>query len=323
MMKKELLIGLDIGGTKCAAILGRRCDDGNLEVLGRSAFATKAFPVPEECIAELCRLAETMLGGAAPAGIGVSCGGPLSSSRGVVLGPPNLPGWNNVPVTALLAERFGCPACLQNDANAGALAEWKFGAGRGTDSMVFLTFGTGLGAGLILNGRLYAGKDDLAGECGHLRLAPVGPVGYGKAGSFEGFCSGGGIAQLAALRAREILQTGGSLSWCGTLEELGSVTAKTVAAAADAGDETARAVYAECGEYLGRGVSVLIDLLNPDCIVIGSIFARSEHLIRPAMEQVIAGEALPAAAERCRIVPAALGESIGDLAALAVATGEY
>lgn len=323
MMKNPLLIGFDIGGTKCAAILGRRNDDGLLEVLGKSVFPTRDYPRPSACLEELARRAEALLEGRHAAGIGVSCGGPLSSRAGVVLGPPNLPGWNNVPVTAPLAARFGCPARLQNDANAGALAEWKAGAGRGSDSMAFLTFGTGLGAGLILNGRLYAGADDLAGECGHLRLAPFGPVGFGKSGSFEGFCSGGGIAQLAAVRAREILQRGGSLPWCRSIDELGSITAKSVGDAADAGDEIARAVYAECGGYLGRGLAILIDLLNLDRIVIGSIFARSEHLLRPAMELEIAREALPAAAERCRIVPAQLGESIGDIAALAVAAGEY
>ena len=322
-MENPLLIGFDIGGTKCAAILGRRNGDGSLEVLGKSVFRTHDCPRPSVCLEELARRAETLLEGRHAAGIGVSCGGPLSSRAGVVLGPPNLPGWNNVPVTAPLAARFGCPARLQNDANAGALAEWKAGAGRGCDSMAFLTFGTGLGAGLILNGHLYAGADDLAGECGHLRLAPFGPVGFGKSGSFEGFCSGGGIAQLAAVRAREILQRGGSLPWCRSIDELGSITAKSVGDAADASDEIARAVYAECGGYLGKGLAILIDLLNLDRIVIGSIFARSEHLLRPAMEREIAREALPAAADRCRIVPAQLGESIGDIAALAVAAGEY
>ena len=111
--------------------------------------------------------------------------------------PPNLPDWDNVPLVEMTEKRLGIKTILQNDANACAVAEWKFGAGRGTRNMVFLTFGTGMGAGLILDGRLYSGTNDMAGEVGHIRLAPKGPLGYGKKGSFEGFCSGGGIADLA------------------------------------------------------------------------------------------------------------------------------
>ena len=223
----------------------------------------------------------------------------------------------------MVAERFPCPVRLQNDANAGAVAEWKYGAGKAVQSLIFLTFGTGLGAGLILDGRLYSGCCDLAGECGHIRLAPFGPVGFGKAGSFEGFCSGGGIAQLAAVRAKEALQRGERVPWCPTQADLPSITAKTVGIAADEGDPLARAIYFECGSWLGRGLALLVDLLNPERIVIGSIFARSETWIRPAMEESLRREAIPAAAAHCRIVPAQLGEKIGDYAALALAMGEY
>ena len=210
-------------------------------------------------------------------------------------------------------------AFLQNDANACALAEWRFGAGRGTSDMVFLTFGTGLGAGIIANGRLLGGRSGMGGECGHIRLAPSGPVGYGKAGSFEGFCSGGGIAQLGRFRAEAALKAGRPLPWCPTEADLPSVSAKTIGDAADRGDSDALAVYEESGRRLGEGLSILIDILNPECIVIGSIFARSEHLLRPSMERVIAAEALPQSASVCRVVPAQLGEAIGDIASLAIA----
>ena len=168
-----------------------------------------------------------------------------------------------------------------------------------------------------------SGGCDLAGECGHIRLAPFGPVGFGKAGSFEGFCSGGGIAQLAAVRAKEALQRGEKVPWCPTQADLPNITAKTVGIAADEGDPLARAIYSECGSWLGRGLALLVDLLNPERIVIGSIFARSETWIRPAMEESLRSEAIPAAAAHCRVVPAQLGEKIGDYAALALATGEY
>lgn len=327
-MDRKYLLGFDIGGTKCAVILGAVSGGEEPETLSRRQFATREFPAPADCIRELCRLGETALreaglGAGDLHGVGISCGGPLDSRRGIIQSPPNLPGWDDVPVCALTAEHFPCPVRLQNDANAGAVAEWKYGAGRGVRSLAFLTFGTGLGAGLILDGRLYSGCCDLAGECGHIRLAPFGPVGFGKAGSFEGFCSGGGIAQLAAVRAKEALQRGETVPWCPTPADLPDITAKTVGIAADEGDALARAIYAECGCRLGSGLAILVDLLNPELIVIGSIFARSEKWIRPAMEESLRREAIPAAAARCRVVPAQLGEKIGDYAALSLAMGEY
>ena len=129
--------------------------------------------------------------------IGITCGGPLDSKKGLIMSPPNLPKWDKIPITKIIEDNFNVPVFLQNDANACALAEWRFGAGKGTNNMIFLTFGTGLGAGLILDGRLYAGTNNLAGEIGHIRLAKDGPLGYDKKGSFEGFCSGAGIARLA------------------------------------------------------------------------------------------------------------------------------
>ena len=213
---------------------------------------------------------------------------------------------------------FLIKANLQNDANACAIAEWKFGAGRGTRNMVFLTFGTGLGAGIIANGQIYAGTNDNGGEVGHIRLSEWGPVGYGKAGSFEGFASVGGIAQMAKLLLKEKFQMGEKVDWC-TPETLDEVTAKLVAEQAAKGDPLARKVYDTSAMYLGRGLSVIIDILNPEVIVIGSIFARCEDMLRPGMQRVIDAEALPGAARVCKVVPAALGEAIGDYASLSVA----
>lgn len=189
---EQLYIGIDMGGTKCAVVAGRA--DG--KILRRIAFPSGKDAHPDEFLPRFYEAIDALLreynGGAAPAAVGVSCGGPLDTRRGVIQAPPNLPLWDEVPICALLSERYGCPAYLQNDANACAIAEWRFGAGRGTRNMVFLTFGTGLGAGLILDGRLYEGTNGMAGEAGHLRLAADGPEGYGKRGSFEGFCSGAG-----------------------------------------------------------------------------------------------------------------------------------
>jgi glucokinase len=144
-------------------------------------------------------------------------------------------------------------------------------------------------------------------------------VGFGKAGSFEGYCSGGGIAQLAQIMAREKLQMGETTAFCSNIDDLSRITAKLVADAAYTGDQTAIEVYRRCAEYLGKGLSILIDLLNPEMIIMGSIYPRAQSLIEPYMRQVIAREALTAASEVCWIAPATLGERIGDIAALAIA----
>lgn len=303
-------IGVDIGGTKIALVLGNERG----EVLEKVRFLNDG--TPDEAIEKILRQAKAF--GAAEA-IGVSCGGPLDAARGRILSPPNLPGWDDVPIVSLLEEACGIPAYLQNDADACALAEWRFGAGRDCENMVFLTFGTGLGAGLILNGRLYSGAGGSAGEIGHIRMSRFGPVGYGKRGSLEGFASGGGIAQLARSAALERLQAGEHPAYCRSLAELDGITAQSVALAAQNQDPTACEVYRLCGEMLGRGLSILIDLLNPERIVIGSIFVRASELLIPSMREAICAEALPANAAMCQILPAVLGEQLGDVAALSIA----
>ena len=234
------------------------------------------------------------------------------------MSPPNLPGWNDIPIVRMLEERFGVRTGIHNDANACALAEWKFGAGVGTQNMVFLTFGTGLGAGLILDGKLYAGTNDNSGELGHIRLSEFGPVGYGKCGSFEGFASGGGIAQLARFKVSEKQQMGESVAWCPP-GQLDSISAHTVALAAASGDPLALEIYRISATYLGRGLAMVIDLLNPEVIVIGSIYVRNRELMEPFVLQEIEREALSHARRVCSVRPAKLGEQIGDYAALSVA----
>lgn len=316
------LIGLDIGGTKCAVIYGKT-EDNRLTVIDKTGFPTETYlglPHTLELIYSNIDLIfdRNKLSGEKIKAIGISCGGPLDSKTGTVMSPPNLPGWDNVPLVRLLEERYGISAGIQNDANACALAEWKFGAGRGTENMIFLTFGTGMGAGLILNGRLYAGTNDMAGEVGHIRLTEFGPVGYGKAGSFEGFCSGGGIAQVAKTLIMEKFQMGESVSFCKSKDSLNDISAQTVAEAASNGDSLALEIYRIAGEYLGKGLSVLIDILNPEVIVIGSIYARSKELLEPHAMKIIEKEALSHSRNVCRIVPAMLGEDLGDYAALSV-----
>lgn len=254
-----------------------------------------------------------------PDRIGISCGGPLDAQKGVILSPPNLPGWDHIEITKCLEAHYGAKAQLQNDANACALAEWKFGAGIGCDNMIFLTFGTGLGAGLILNGKLYEGTNGNAGEVGHIRLAERGPIGYQKHGSFEGFCSGGGIARLGYTKTKNAIKKGHRPLYFSDGMSEKDITAKAIAHAAEQGDSTALEVYRISGKYLGRGLSVLIDILNPEKIVIGSIFTRSRKLLIDAMQKEIDAEALPISRGCCQIVGARLGEALGDYAAIATA----
>ena len=280
-------LGLDIGGTKCAVVTGDEM--GNVEREIR--FETTNF---EETLSRLISACDELFDEGIAA-IGVSCGGPLSSKKGVIMSPPNLPGWDDVHIVEILEKRFGAPAFLKNDADACAIAEWKFGNARGYKNAVFLTFGTGMGAGLILNGAPYSGACDMAGEVGHIRLYDGGHVGYGKEGSFEGYCSGGGIAQY------------------------GRGSAKELAERAAKGDADALRLFDKIGEDLGKGIAYIVDILNPEVVVVGSIFTRAEALLRPSMERALRKEALSLSLDAVKILPAALGDSIGNLAALGVA----
>ena len=300
------IIGLDIGGTKCAVSV----PDGPDRVREVVRFATTDVRgTLDRFFSEITKLSPSR-----DTVFGVSCGGPLDSMKGLILSPPNLPGWDRIAICALLVEKFGGRAFLMNDANACALAEWQFGAGRGCQSMMFLTMGTGMGAGLIFDGRLYEGITGNAGEVGHMRLAADGPLGFGKAGSFEGFCSGGGIAKIAQQRVA-------SYSGASALKKIPTdkLTARDVGTAADAGDTLALAIWREVGERLGEALALFIDVLNPERIVIGSIYQRCERFIAPAMKAVIAREALPDSARDCAILPAKLGDELGSCAAVAIA----
>ena len=303
-------IGVDIGGTKIAVVKG----DENGNIYKKIRFENPGDK--DDCIARIISAISEL--GAADA-VGISCGGPLDSKKGFILSPPNLPGWDEVPIVDIIENTAGIPAFLQNDADACALAEWRFGAGKGAENMVFLTFGTGMGAGLILGGALYSGTCGMAGEIGHIAMEKSGPVGYGKEGSFEGFCSGGGIARTARAKAKEMLAEGKTPSYCKSEDRVPTVTAQSVAEYARAGCPDALEIYENCGYMLGRGLAVIIDMLNPEKIVIGSVYARAKDLLAPAMYRALQKEALPASLASCEIVPAGLSENIGDIAALCVA----
>jgi len=303
-------IGIDIGGTKCALSFGE-CAPDSVKILHREEFPTKGLSwqeVLEEFNRRIVESSNRRTDDFEIANIGISCGGPLDSKRGVVMSPPNLPGWDNVPVVKFFADRYGVPVHLQNDANACAYAEWKFGAGRGTRNMVFMTFGTGLGAGIIIDGKLYSGTNDNAGEIGHIRLAPSGPVGYDKEGSAEGFCSGAGMTKLAFIRAKEQ-----------GVELPDDFSTKELFRRIDEGDAFCLSVFKESAAHLGMILSYTIDILNPEVIVLGGVFMRQQERFMKEIGPILEREALPFANRVCRIVGAGLSENIGDYAALAVA----
>ena len=317
----DIYLGLDIGGTKCAVVVG----DASFSIKKKIFFDTRVERGYEAILTDFKTHIHSLLADFPEANlkrIGISCGGPLDSKTGMIYSPPNLPGWDSVPITKIFKDEFGVDVAIQNDANACALAEWLMGAGKGTSNMIFLTFGTGMGSGLILNGRLYSGTNDLGGEVGHIRLEKTGPVGFGKAGSFEGFCSGGGIAQLAKSIVSARLNNDQEVGFCSSLEMVNEIDTKMVAIAALAGDPVANEIIRISAEYLGQGLAILIDVLNPECIVIGSIYARNEMLFKPIIDRVLQQEAIPSAVEVCTIKPAELGDAIGDYAALCVAIYE-
>ncbi len=297
------IMGLDIGGTKTAVVAG----DLRGGVLCRDQFPTEALrgfsDVYSRMQGSMARIRSRM--GNPPRALSVSIGGPLDVQRGIIKSPPNLPGWTDIPLKETLSREFAVPVFVEHDGNAGALAEWYFGAGKGFRNIVFVTMGTGFGAGLILDGRLYRGTNDMAGEIGHVRVAEDGPECYGKTGSLEGYGSGTGIARLARMMYPALW---GDDSTVIDVEE-----------SFRKGSPEAASVFSRAALGLGRGLAIVADTLNPERIILGGIGMRlREALVEPAM-RVYASEALPGAQSVCGIVPAALGESIGDVAALCAA----
>ncbi len=306
--QRPYYLGVDIGGTKLAVSL---FEIDSSTIAKREQMATGKQSDPAECLNRVIDTARTWIErrNAPPRAVGVSVGGMFDRHTGCMKQAPHLPKWDGFPIVETIRTHLNVPVFAENDANACALAEWKYGAGVGTRNLIFLTFGTGLGGGLILDGRLYRGTSGLAGEIGAIRVAENGPAIRNKPGCLEGFASGAGIASYAESVRAETPDTILPLH----------PTAKDVVEAARKNDPFAVSIMNQCSAQLGKGLAILIDLLNPEVIILGSIFARSESLIRPAMEQAITEEAMPEAVSACRIVPAKLGESIGDFAAATVA----
>jgi len=301
-MNKKIL-GFDIGGTKTSLVLG----DSNGNIYCKHLFPTlssKGFKKSFETIVHETKGFIKKISKEAHRidFLSVSIGGPLHVEKGIILSPPNLPGWNNIPLKKLLEKEFKKKCFIEHDGNAGALAEYYFGAGKGYKNIVFLTMGTGMGAGLILNGNIYRGSTDTAGEIGHIRIAEDGPLAYGKKGSYESYASGNGIAKLAHLHFPAIYKK--------------NITAKEIFEDFNKNKREAKFIVNLSAKYLGRGLAIIADMLNPDIIIIGSLAVRmGSSLLKPAIKEM-KKEALKETFNNCKIVPSKLGDKIGDIASL-------
>lgn len=301
-MERKLL-GLDVGGTKCAAVLGT--PDGR--VLARREWKSQAHRGPEAMLAELWAAAEGLMadaGGVAAAGCAV--GGPLDAARGVVLSPPNLPGWDGIPLKALMQERLGVPARVDHDAAACALAEQRWGEGLGTASrLVYLTCGTGFGAGVVIDGVPYYGADGASLEIGHVGYREDGPAAFGRVGTFEAYGAGSGLGRLAAWRFPQRFDA--------------DTRPEDVSRRAAQGDADAQAVLDLNATATGDACALLGDLFRPDRIALGSLGRYLGETWVNAVVRRFRERVLPATARRCAIGPASLGERLQDLSSLAAA----
>jgi glucokinase len=308
-MNKDIIAGIDIGGTKIA--VGLAGPDGQMAAHTRFPTQVEIGPqrILERTITEIERgIKETSTNLIA---VGVGCGGPLDRQRGLILSPPNLPDWDRFPIIELLEERFGVPALLDNDANAAALGECQYGAGRGLSNIVYLTISTGIGGGLIIDGDLVHGVCDAAGEVGHTTVLPDGPLcGCGARGCLEALCSGTSIAR----RARERLLSGAQSSLASI--EQAEVTAQSVAEAAREGDPLACEIWGETIYFLALGIGNILNTLAPEAVILGGgVSMAGEQLFQPLREQVQSRvKLLPP--EKINILQAALGGDSGIYGAL-------
>jgi glucokinase len=316
-MSGELYAGVDLGGTKILALIA----DAGGQVLGQARTPTRAAEGPDAVVA---RIAETVSAAAVDAAIdaakivaaGVSAPGPIDVIAGVITSPPNLPGWDDVPLARLLTEQLGFPAALENDANCSAIGEHQFGAGRGYRHMIYVTISTGIGGGIIIDGELYSGASGAAGEIGHIAVSVDGPVcGAGHTGCLEAFSSGTAIAN----RARAIIAAGGLPRTARLAEHNPPLSAETVYLAGQQGESEAAAIIESAGQYLGIGLASMINAFNPQAIVIGGgLVNMGDAILGPALATARA-RAFEQSFRDVAILEWELGERGAALGAIAVA----
>jgi glucokinase len=313
----RLSLGIDIGGTKLALALGD--DEGRIVARRRRATAPTGAPDRDvEAIVADARalLAEAGVAASDLAMVGISAPGPLDQAQGRVLGAPNLPGWHDVPLVRLVREALRVPVHMENDADAAALAEWRFGAGRGRRDLVYLTMSTGVGGGIILDGALHRGAGGRAGEVGHLPVVWDGePCACGLRGCLEAYV--GGRAWMRRLR-EVVPESSSAVRLAGGRTKL---LPEHVVAAAGQGDPFACAEMQRFVDYLARGIVALAFVLAPQLVVLGTIpTAAGETLCLAPLRRAVESRLWPAIASDLEILPAALGEEGPYLAGLCAAS---
>ncbi len=312
-----MYLGIDIGGTKTMIALADR--RGNL--VARSRKSSKRLEEgPEAYIAELIAHARELVAGSGFSepieAIGVGCGGPLDRETGVILSGSVLPGWHNVPLRRQIEDAFGVPVNLDNDATAAGFGEAVFGAGKGFRDLAYFTVSTGIGGGVIIGGKPYRGANGNAGEFGHQTLDPEGrPCACGKRGCLQAYASGTSIGErareMAAREPTRMLELAG-----GRIER---ITAETAAEAARLGDPVAIRLWEDTGRYLGHGVSNVINLLNPQRVILGGGVTKAGELLFGPVRRYAARWTMPELFQAVEIVPAALGDDVGICGAIALA----
>ncbi len=315
MTERRLAVGVDLGGTKIYSLTATA--EG--EVLGEDRCPTQAAAGPEAVIGRLVESVRRALDQAGATtdeivGVGLSTPGPCDPARGIVTNPPNLPGWGDVPLARFVSERLGVPTVLENDAAAACYGELRFGAGRGYQHIVYVTLGTGIGGGIIIDGRIYGGASGAAGEVGHLIIAEDGPLcGCGNRGCLEALASGLAIAREAAAAL-----DGGRCPVLAELVDEATPTAELVHQAALQGDATAREIIERAGHHLGLGLAGLLNCFNPQALILGGgLLGLGDLYLEPAMRTARAG-AFDQILADVTITQAKLRERAGALGAAAL-----
>ena len=301
MPEDSSTLGIDLGGTKILSV----CLDADLKVVGKDQRPTDADAGPDAVIHRMVESGWAAAGGRQVLTVGVSAPGPSNPDLGIVTTPPNLPGWRDVPLANLISRKMGLPAWIENDANAGALAEHRIGAGRGSRHMIMVAAGTGIGGGLILDGRLYHGASGGAGEIGHMQLDIEGrPCTCGRRGCLEALASGWALDLDADVIARA--EPEGEVAQIARREGV-DPNARILDLAAAAGNASATEVLRRAGRFLGDGLTNLVNLFNPEVVVIGGSLRKSEHYLHTALS-VVNEEAFPQHRADVRFVEAQLGD---------------
>jgi glucokinase len=309
-LKPEYVVGLDLGGTQIRTCLAR--PEGS--ILRQARELTRASRGPSDVLKRIQRTISEVLDGVDVAcqvsGIGIAAPGPLDPQDGVLLSPPNLPGWDRIPLRDIMQDAFGVPVFVNNDANLAALAEYRLGAGQGSSDMVYLTISTGLGAGIICAGKLLMGAHGFAGEPGHATIQPDGErCSCGNVGCLEGLSAGPAIAR----HARRLLEQGSASVLSGMASPGSDLTAEMVGKAAGAGDAVALQAVSVAAHYLAIGVLNLIHIFDPEIVVLGGGVTKLGPLLFEPVRAWVRDHAMTVLQGRTPIVPAALGEEVGLL----------